>query len=109
MIKTFGGYSDGKDIIEHLKIELEKHGFKLQQKSEDEILKQIISNEQEEYTSISKLKTDNSGVIMARIIGNIVSGYSYQGVKIVLFFISVSGTFSNIEVTSITSDTVTEL
>ena len=49
LLKTFGGYSDGKDIVEHLRIELEKNGFKLHQRSEEEILSQIINSEQNRY------------------------------------------------------------
>ncbi len=49
LLKTFGAYSDGRDIVEHLKDELIKHGFKLQQRQEEEILTQIISTEQNKY------------------------------------------------------------
>ncbi len=49
LLKTFGGYSDGRDIIEHLKEELEKHGFKLHQIPEEEVLSKIISTEQNKY------------------------------------------------------------
>lgn len=49
LLKTFGGYSDGRDIVEHLKEELVKHGFKLNQRPEEEILSQVISTEQNKY------------------------------------------------------------
>lgn len=49
LLKTFGGYSDGRDIVEHLKEELIKHGFRLNQRPEEEILSQVISTEQSKY------------------------------------------------------------
>ncbi len=49
LLKTFGGYSDGKDIVEHLRDELLNNGFQLHQRSEEEILSQIISSEQDKY------------------------------------------------------------
>ena len=49
LLKTFGGYSDGRDIVEHLREELTKHGFKLNQRPEEDILSQVISSEQNRY------------------------------------------------------------
>lgn len=73
LLKTFGGYSDGKDIVEHLRMELEKYGFKLHQRSEEEVLSQIINSEQNRY--IGKLIKLVSSFIEAYKTNGYTTGY----------------------------------
>lgn len=53
LIKTFSSYDDGKDILEHLKDELENHGFEIRPRSSREIFDKIVNTEENKY--ISKL------------------------------------------------------
>lgn len=49
LIKTFGAYSDGEDIISHLRNELISHGFVLAEKPQEEIYNSILSSESNKY------------------------------------------------------------
>ena len=70
LLKTFGAYSDGRDIIYHLEKELVKYGFELHKKSEEEIFKTILTSESNKYINrmvffikdfISAYKTNGYG------------------------------------------------
>lgn len=49
LIKTFSRYKDGRTTIEHLKEELSKNGFFLNEISQDEIYKAILLQAKEKY------------------------------------------------------------
>lgn len=68
LIYTFSKYNDGKDLIEHLKEELQKVDIKLDTKSSVDIYKKIVKNAEDKYFSkfitlicnfISKFKVNN--------------------------------------------------
>ena len=70
LLKTFGAYSDGRDIISHLEEELVKNGFELHKKSEEEIFQTILTSESNKYINrmvffikdfISAYKTNGYG------------------------------------------------
>ncbi len=49
LLKTYSKYNDGLDLLEHLKIELEKNNIILRKKSEKEIFKQLSENNKDIY------------------------------------------------------------
>ena len=49
LLRTFGGYSDGEDIIYHLKEELLAHGFELREKTQEEIYNTVLFSESNKY------------------------------------------------------------
>lgn len=53
LIFTFSAYNDGRDYLEHLKEELENHGFELNARSSREVFDKIVSTEENRY--IAKL------------------------------------------------------
>ena len=53
LITTFSKYKDGRDLLVHLKEELEAKGFRIEPVSYDEVYRKLISRDQSKY--ISKL------------------------------------------------------
>lgn len=49
LIYTFSAYNDGRSISEHLRENLEKSGFILNRRSNEEIVKKLISTEENKY------------------------------------------------------------
>lgn len=49
LIYTFSEYIDGKDYIDHLKVDLEKLGFQLNARSSREVFDKIVSTEENKY------------------------------------------------------------
>lgn len=49
LIYTFSSYRDKKSISEHLEEELIRHGFQLNRRSNDEIVKKLIDQEENKY------------------------------------------------------------
>lgn len=72
LIYTFSAYKDGKSVTEHLRENLEKEGFELSPKSNEEIMKKIIASEESRY--IRKLVN-----LICRFIGNFkTNGYTVE-------------------------------
>ena len=72
LIYTFAEYKDRKSVIEHLRESLEKAGFELNPKSNEEIMRKIISSEESRY--IRKLVN-----LICRFIGNFkTNGYTVE-------------------------------
>ena len=46
---TFSGYNDGRSLTEHLKEILEKNGFELKPRSDQEIMKKLVQGEENRY------------------------------------------------------------
>lgn len=70
LIYTFSQYNDRRPITEHLKEELENHGFVLTPRSNKEIMQKLISSEENRY--IRKLVN-----LICRFIGNFkTNGYT---------------------------------
>ena len=46
---TFSGYKDGRSLLEHLEAILIKNGFKLEEKDDEEIYRQLIKVESDKY------------------------------------------------------------
>lgn len=63
LIHTFSAYRDGRTLLEHLREELEKNGFKLEPRSNKEIMEKLIATEENRY--IRKLVS-----LICRFIGN---------------------------------------
>lgn len=56
LIYTFSSYDDKRDLLEHLKENLEEHGFELRPRSSREIFDKIVSTEENKYiTRLVKL------------------------------------------------------
>lgn len=55
LIYTFSGYSDGRSLLEHLKENLENHGFTLTPRDSKEVFEKIVNTEENKY--IMKLVT----------------------------------------------------
>ena len=51
LIYTFSGYNDNRDILEHLKEELVKHGLILNPRPSQEVFQKIINTEENRYIS----------------------------------------------------------
>ena len=49
LIYTFASFNDGRSISAHLEESLIKHGFELRRKSDEEVIKKLISNEENRY------------------------------------------------------------
>ena len=49
LIETFSEYNDNKELLEHLKIELEKKGFILERRSDIEIYKKLTETAKDKY------------------------------------------------------------
>ncbi len=49
LIYTFSAYNDGRSLLEHLNEELEKHGFKLVERSAKEVFEKIVNTEENKY------------------------------------------------------------
>ena len=72
LIYTFSAYKDRKSVTEHLRESLEKAGFELNPKSNEEIMEKIISSEESRY--IRKLVN-----LICRFIGNFkTNGYTVE-------------------------------
>ncbi|MGN0179134.1 MAG: UvrD-helicase domain-containing protein [Monoglobaceae bacterium] len=70
LIYTFSQYSDRKSLTEHLKEELESHGFVLTPRSNKEVMEKLVSSEENRY--IRKLVN-----LICRFIGNFkTNGYT---------------------------------
>lgn len=66
---TFSGYNDGRSLTEHLKEILEKNGFELKPRSDQEIMKKLVQGEENRY--IRRLVS-----LLCRFISNFkVNGY----------------------------------
>lgn len=63
LIYTFSSYNDRRPLIEHLKEELENHGFVLTPRSNKEVMEKLVSSEENRY--IRKLVS-----LICRFIGN---------------------------------------
>lgn len=53
LIYTFSAYNDGRNLLDHLREELIKHGFELHPRSSKEVFEKIVNTEENRY--ISKL------------------------------------------------------
>ncbi len=51
LIYTFSGYNDNRDLLEHLKEELVKHGLTLNRRPSQEVFQKIINTEENRYIS----------------------------------------------------------
>ena len=51
LIYTFASYKDGRDLLDHLREELEKKGFELNPRDPQKVFKKIIDNEENSYIS----------------------------------------------------------
>lgn len=51
LIYTFSAYNDHRDLLVHLKEELENHGFKLIERSSREVFEKIVNTEENRYIS----------------------------------------------------------
>ena len=49
LIYTFSSYKDGRSLTEHLREELENHGFVLNPRSNKEIMEKLVSSEENRY------------------------------------------------------------
>ncbi|MBO4856336.1 MAG: UvrD-helicase domain-containing protein [Bacilli bacterium] len=49
LLRTFGAYSDGEDVIFHLRKELLAHGFELREKTQEEIYNTVLLSESNKY------------------------------------------------------------
>ena len=49
LIYTFSGYSDGRSLLEHLRENLEKHGFTLIPRDTKEVFEKIVNTEENKY------------------------------------------------------------
>ena len=49
LIYTFSGYSDGRSLLEHLKENLESHGFTLIPRDSREVFEKIVNTEENKY------------------------------------------------------------
>lgn len=49
LIYTFSSFRDGRSISEHLEESLLKHGFELRRRSNEEVVKKLISSEENKY------------------------------------------------------------
>ena len=49
LIYTFSGYSDGRSLLEHLKENLESHGFTLIPRDTKEVFEKIVNTEENKY------------------------------------------------------------
>ena len=49
LIYTFSGYSDGRSLLEHLRENLEKHGFTLIPRDSKEVFEKIVNTEENKY------------------------------------------------------------
>jgi DNA helicase-4 len=49
LIYTFSGYSDGRSLLEHLRENLEKHGFTLIPRDFKEVFEKIVNTEENKY------------------------------------------------------------
>lgn len=49
LIYTFSAYKDGRPLVEHLKEQLEKHGFELKPRPPREVLEKLLDGEQSRY------------------------------------------------------------
>lgn len=49
LIYTFSGYSDGRSLLEHLRENLEKHGFTLIARDSKEVFEKIVNTEENKY------------------------------------------------------------
>lgn len=49
LIYTFSGYSDGRSLLEHLKENLESHGFTLIPRDSNEVFDKIVNTEENKY------------------------------------------------------------
>lgn len=70
LIYTFSRYLDGKSLLEHLAIELDKHGFTMTPRSNREVMEKLITTEENRY--VRKLVA-----LICRFIGNFkTNGYN---------------------------------
>ena len=101
LLKTYGGFSDGLDLIEHLKRELLSNGFELHQRQEEEVLRKIIDNEQDKY--IGRLVKFIKSFIQAFKVNGYTSGYfkilygKTKNVRDRLFLEICEGAYNNYE------------
>lgn len=49
LIYTFSSYKDGRDVLEHLNEQLQKHGFILEERPAKEVFEKIINTEENRY------------------------------------------------------------
>ena len=69
LLYTFSGYKDGRSLTEHLKEILERNGFELKPRSDQEIMKKLVQGEENRY--IRRLVA-----LLCRFISNFkVNGY----------------------------------
>lgn len=70
LITTYSSYTDGEDLLLHLKEELIKRGFELKEKDDEEIYNKIVSNQDDNYVN-------RFSFLAARFINNFkVNGYT---------------------------------
>ena len=51
LIYTFSAYNDGRNLLEHVREELIKHGFELHPRSSKEVFEKIVNTEENRYIS----------------------------------------------------------
>lgn len=72
LIYTFSAYKDKRELVDHLREELQKHGFVLEQRPDQEVLTKLIESEENRY--IRKLIS-----LICRFISNFkTNGYSSE-------------------------------
>ena len=49
LIYTFSGYNDGRNLLEHLRENLEKHGFTMTPRDSKEVFEKIVNTEENKY------------------------------------------------------------
>lgn len=72
LIYTFSSYGDGRELTEHLREELEKAGFEIRPRSNQEVMEKLVTGEENRY--IRKLLN-----LICRFISNFkVNGYTAE-------------------------------
>lgn len=72
LIYTFSAYNDRRELLDHLKEELLKHGFELKQRPDNEVLAKLVASEENRY--IRKLVA-----LICRFISNFkTNGYTSE-------------------------------
>lgn len=51
LIYTFSAYNDGRNLLDHVREELKKHGFELHPRSSKEVFEKIVNSEENKYIS----------------------------------------------------------
>lgn len=75
LIYTFSQYNDGRPLLEHLKEELERHGFTLNPRPSREVFEKIVNTEENRYI-----------VRLVKLICTFIQNFKTNGLKMDDFF-----------------------